>query len=481
MENANDIVFMADNTGHFTFVNQAALSITEYEEKEVLGKHYLTLIRADMREEAMKFFGRQYVKGIQNTYFEYPILTKAGHELWLGQNTQLITKDDHIVGFQAVARDITDRKRIEEALRKSEDNYRQLFINAPSAIYQLDVRTGKFLKANDVVCEYLGCSQEEITSLSPYNFMTDESKNILSDRLTKINLGEKVADDPEYEIVDKNGKHRWLQLYSKNIFDSEGLLIGFDVVAQDITERKRAEEALKKSEAKFFKLFQSSPIITALSTKHDGSFIDVNQAFLDTLGYQREEVIGRTSASLGILHAEDRRHFITVISENNSFKNMETRIRSKNGMLIPGLFSAEYIKLGDEEVLLTTFVDITDRKRAEETLRDSESKYQFLAESMADVVFTLDINLVTTYVSPSIERMLGYTPAERIAQKVDQQLTPKSQKLVFETLAAELDREKEKGADPDRSRTMELEYYHKDGSIRHLVTYIRASVTVREI
>jgi PAS domain S-box-containing protein len=83
------------------------------------------------------------------------------------------------------------------------------------------------------------------------------------------------------------------------------------------------------------------------------------------------------------------------------------------------------------------------RKRAEKALRDSESKYQFLAESMADVVFTLDINLATTYVSPSIERMLGYTPEERIAQKVDQQLTLKSQKLIFETLSAELGREKE--------------------------------------
>jgi len=111
--------------------------------------------------------------------------------------------------------------------------------------------------------------------------------------------------------------------------------------------------------------------------------------------------------------------------------------------------------------------------RSKEALRNSESKYQFLAESMADVVFTLDINLVTTYVSPSIERMLGFTPEERMVQKVDQQLTPKSQEWVFETLVAELDREKEKGSDPDRSQTLELEYYHKDGSIKHLVTYIR--------
>jgi len=128
VEYATDIVFRTDNTGHFTFVNPATLRITGYEEKEIIGKHYPTLIRPDMRDEAMKFFGRQFVKGIQNTYSEFSILTKAGDELWFGQNTQLIVENGHVIGFQAVARDITDRKRIEKELRDSEERYRELSI-----------------------------------------------------------------------------------------------------------------------------------------------------------------------------------------------------------------------------------------------------------------------------------------------------------------------------------------------------------------
>jgi len=115
----------------------------------------------------------------------------------------------------------------------------------------------------------------------------------------------------------------------------------------------------------------------------------------------------------------------------------------------------------------------SELKREKEVLKDSESKYQFLAENMSDVIFTVDLNLMTTYISPSIERLLGYTPQERMTQKADQQLTLKSQKLIFETLSVELGREKEKGSDPDRSKTLELEYYHKDGSIKHLLTYVR--------
>jgi diguanylate cyclase (GGDEF)-like protein/PAS domain S-box-containing protein len=128
VENASDIVFRTDDTGHFTFINPAALRITGYEEKEIIGRHYPTLIRQDMREEAMKFFGRQFVKGIPNTYSEYPIMVKDGREIWFGQNTQLIFQDGKVMAFQAVARDITERKQMEEALKESEKRYRELSI-----------------------------------------------------------------------------------------------------------------------------------------------------------------------------------------------------------------------------------------------------------------------------------------------------------------------------------------------------------------
>jgi diguanylate cyclase (GGDEF)-like protein/PAS domain S-box-containing protein len=128
VENASDIVFRTDDNGHFTFVNAAAIRITGYEEEELIGKHYPTLIHPDRRDEAIKFFRRQFVKGLQNTYSEYPIIMKDGHEVWLGQNIQLIVEDGNITGFQAVSRDITERKRLEKELRDSEERYRELSI-----------------------------------------------------------------------------------------------------------------------------------------------------------------------------------------------------------------------------------------------------------------------------------------------------------------------------------------------------------------
>ena len=144
-----------------------------------------------------------------------------------------------IGGFNHLLKTLVQRG---EALRESEANYRQLFDNAPTGIYQVDFTTGKFTKINDIMCEYLGCSQEEIPSLISYDFLTDESKQLYSERLNKLISGEKVPENPEYEILDKNGRRLWVLLNAKYTYDSEGRLARADVVAHDITERRRAQE-----------------------------------------------------------------------------------------------------------------------------------------------------------------------------------------------------------------------------------------------
>jgi len=114
VESANDMVFRTNIKGYFTFVNASTVRMTGYDEKELIGKHYLTLIHPDLRDSAHKFFTHQYVTGIQNTYSEYPVITKDGRDLWLGQNTQLFFENGEIVGFQTVSRDITEHKQQEK-------------------------------------------------------------------------------------------------------------------------------------------------------------------------------------------------------------------------------------------------------------------------------------------------------------------------------------------------------------------------------
>ncbi|HEY0378911.1 MAG TPA: CHASE3 domain-containing protein [Pyrinomonadaceae bacterium] len=116
IEHANELIYRTDAGGHLMFVNPACAEILKLPEEKLVGRHYLDLVRPDFREKAEKFYKRQLVKKVPNEYLEVPVVTSEGREVWLGQNTQLVLEEGSIVGFQAIARDITERKRALEEL-----------------------------------------------------------------------------------------------------------------------------------------------------------------------------------------------------------------------------------------------------------------------------------------------------------------------------------------------------------------------------
>ncbi len=116
IEHANEMIYRTDAGGRLMFVNPACAEILKLPEAELVGQHYLDLVKPDFRETAEKFYKRQLVKKIPNAYLEIPVVTNEGREIWLGQNTQLVLEEGSIVGFQAIARDITERKRALEEL-----------------------------------------------------------------------------------------------------------------------------------------------------------------------------------------------------------------------------------------------------------------------------------------------------------------------------------------------------------------------------
>ena len=123
IENASEIIYRADYSGHFTYVNPASMRITGFDEHELIGRHYLQLIDPDFREAAAHFYQHQFRSRERSTYFEFPMITKSGTRLWVGQNvlTVMDVDGEHILGYEAVARDITERKGIEEELARARD------------------------------------------------------------------------------------------------------------------------------------------------------------------------------------------------------------------------------------------------------------------------------------------------------------------------------------------------------------------------
>ena len=234
---------------------------------------------------------------------------------------------------------------------------------------------------------------------------------------------------------------------------------------QEMEERKRIEETLQESEERFSKAFNTSPGPMAISEIETGSFIDVNEQTLRLLEFTREEMIGHTSYELGIWdNLEDRTQMRTQLQSKGSFREYPVRFITKSRNTLDVMWSAEIITLGSKKLLLSLFFDITDRKRAEEALRQSEEKYRLIAENTADIISVMDMNLRFTYISPSIKRIRGYTVEEAMKMTVDQIMTKGYMHVALAALGEEMELESIGTADPGRTRIMEFEEYKKDGS-----------------
>ena len=297
VENASDIVFRTDNSGNFTFVNPAGIRITGYEKEEMMGKHYPTLIHPDMRDEAMKFFGRQFVKGIQNTYLEYPLLTKEGHKLWFGQNTQLIFEGDHVVGFQAVARDITDRKQAEESLREQEIKLSSIFRAAPVGIGMVINRV--FQEANEMLCHMTGYNRKELLGKSARMlYPTQEDYDYVGQEKYR-QISEKGTGTVETRWKRKDGTVIDIILSSTRL-DPDNLAKGVTFTALDITDRKQAGEELRDALVSLRKAFGATiqVLVSAVEIRdpytsgHQIRSAGLARAIATEMGFTKERIDG---------------------------------------------------------------------------------------------------------------------------------------------------------------------------------------------
>ncbi len=189
--------------------------------------------------------------------------------------------------------------------------------------------------------------------------------------------------------------------------------------------------------------------------------LEINQTAADMIGRAREAVAGKVCRSF-ICPGESGR--CPVQDHGQTLKHYDSKIICADGQQRDVVKTVSPISIKRRPCYLESFVDVTEHLQHAEALHQSELKFRFLAENTHDILWTMDLNLHTTYVSPSIEKALGFTPEERMNQDVTQQLTPASLATAQEMLVQELEYEQSGQADPGRVLIIETEYYHKDGS-----------------
>jgi PAS domain S-box-containing protein len=331
--------------------------------------------------------------------------------LKLAETEQLLTRLSEKLEAVANERDsaLLGTRELEEAYIESEQNFRNSLDACPLGV-RIVTEDGELIYANQAILDICGIgSIEELKATPRKQLYTSESYAAHQARKEKRLRGEFVPTEYEIDIRRPDGAVRNLQVFrSEVIWGGERQ---FMAMYQDITERKRAEESLRESEEKFAKAFHNTPSLKIITTLKEGRIIEINDVYCRVIGYKREELIGHTAIELNLWDDhEQRKGIIEKIKEKGEVTGIEVKLRTKSGEVRTVELSMAKVMLKNESCLLAIAMDITERKKAEEALRESEERFRIASQIASDVVYERDLQTGIATFYGDIDSHLGYEP-----------------------------------------------------------------------
>ncbi len=353
--------------------------------------------------------------------------------------------------------ELIERKRAEERLGESEERYRTLFEGAAEGILVADIEGKQFKYANSAICRMLGYTMEELTRLGVVDIHPKEALDHVAAEFEAQARGDKTWA-PDIPCLRKDGNIIYVSIATTPVvIDGHKCNVGFFT---DITERKRAEEALRESEKRFKLAAESS---TDLIYEWDiKERVDWFGKIDELLGYSPSEFPRTIEAWANSVHPEDRDRVMAAVKnhlEKNEPYNIEYRVRKKDGTYNYwwGRGNAVRDEKGNPYRWVGAITDVTERKRAEEALRESEKLYRTLIETSPDAIVLADTNTNFIMVNQVAVRLYGYQNAEEMIGKTFLNLiVPEEQPRLFEHFKETLQ--------TGSSQEMECTSLKKDGS-----------------
>lgn len=383
-ENMRDGSLRTDLKGKILNTNIAFQKILGYSQEELLGKttHDITpkewhSIETDIIETQVK------PRGYSDLY-EKEYIHSDGRIIPIECRTYLQRdENDEMVGYWGIVRDITSRKKSEEALKESEEQYRDLFENANDVIWISDLE-GKYVMVNRLFEDLLGYSIDELEGKQSIFTINKE------DRAQSIKYYQRSVNGESVEfetgVISKDGSNRIFWLKMRPIYEN-GKVAYIQGMGRDITDRKKAEEALQEQKAYFERLFDSSPEAVVIA-QNDGKILQINRTFSKIFGFTNEEAIGVLIDDL-ISSDEllnEAQELTNQVAEGKDIE-LEAKRKMKNGKLLDvSILGRPIIVDGKQVAVYGIYRDITERKRSEDELKASYQRLQKLIQDTVNVL-----------------------------------------------------------------------------------------------
>ena len=442
LENAPDAIARFDSQIRYLYVNRVVEQALGLSRDILLGKTMCEVIPNPIYlfwEEHL----RQVFETAQEQEIEFEFETSLGVRFYQARLVPELNADRTVQSVPSTAgvavyfRDITERKQAEaereqllHELEIERAQFEAVLRQMPAGVMIADAASGKLVLANEQTKQIVGYGYEQSLELEEYAPIIPFEAFCLEGQIyapnqyplvRSLRTGEVVTDE-QMEIHRDDGSRIFITVNSAPILDQQGQIVAAVAIFQDVSERKRVEQALRQSELQLRGLFDAN-LIGIIIGDFQGNILEVNDAWLATLGYTREEVLSGNVNFLEITPPELRhldQQAMAQMKQVGHHEPFEKEYIRKDGTRVPVLVEAAY--LGEPDDLGVGFViDLTERKRLESELRQREQQFKMVAENAPDIISRIDAEFRHLYVSPSIELATGI-PSEQFVGKTNAEL-----------------------------------------------------------
>jgi PAS domain S-box-containing protein len=438
IEGAGAAIFSVDTESRFTNFNKKCADDVRvlYGTTIQAGETLKNILPVEKDFLTIHTLIRQALEGKEGTISDY-FGDNPGSRRYFGISCYPVCNDaGFIMGAALLAIDTTLQKQSEKETSEREVHFRRLADDAPDLLYRMSLPEARYEYVNPASLVITGYPPEDFIRKPGllYDLVHSSGKDAFGRHLDLIMKG-KTPPASEFPIIHKNGDLHWLLFRTTLVRDAAGHPVAAEGIVTDITDRKKEHIALEETEKRFRTIVESADAGIVLVDAKTHIIADANPRALGMIGAPREEVIGSVCHRF-ICPAEAGKCPVTDLHER--VDESERLILTADGRSIPVLKTVVPAQISGRDLLIESFIDLSEQKKTEDALRQSEERYREIIEHSVDIIYSFSFSGEITTVSPAVLPLLGYQPDELIGKNVRDYFKPESQLRVQE----EIDRKK---------------------------------------